>query len=202
MTRQAIRHPPGRAGRLWLLGRIAAAQRASELLEVKLAMLQNVHAQFSALAESTAAQWVVACQEAQIWRIRAAALGGQRALRPEGRPQAEVDVTWAAVMGVRYPSHAAVSFPPPTRPPAAVPTAALTEAVCAHERAVEAAVAHAVARAAERIVAAEVATTRVRRRALDERRLPQLAEALRLLEADLDEQERADGVRLRWAARS
>jgi V/A-type H+-transporting ATPase subunit D len=115
---------------------------------------------------------------------------------------AEVDVAWASVMGVRYPSRATVRLPeePPRSPVAA--TAALPIATAAYRRALEAAVAHAAADGAARVVAAEVATTRARLRAIEDRWVPRLEQALAGLEASLLEAETADNVRLRWVARS
>jgi len=72
-------------------------------------------------------------------------------------------------------------------------------AACA--RALEATVRYALAEAAARTVRAEMAATRARLRGIEDRRLPQLAERTRTVLAELDEQERAKGTRLRWAAR-
>ncbi len=51
------------------------------------------------------------------------------------------------------------------------------------------------------VVAAEVVTTRGRLRAIEDRWVPELEAGLHALDAALDELERAEGVRLRWAVR-
>jgi V/A-type H+-transporting ATPase subunit D len=193
-----VRHPPGRGGRLWLQGRLATAHRAAGLLDVKLRILRTEQERLAALAASSEERWQQACAEAERWLLRAAAVGGQRGLRREDGGQAEVDLRWGAVMGVRYPVSATCRFPPEATAVAA--TAAVPVAAAAYRTALEAGVAHAAARAAAEVVAAEVTTTRSRLRAIEDRWVPGLQEALRVLELSLDEQERADGLRLRWAA--
>jgi V/A-type H+-transporting ATPase subunit D len=79
-------------------------------------------------------------------------------------------------------------------------TAARPVAGDAYRRALRAAVAHAAAEGALRVVAAEVATTRGRLRAIEDRWVPRLRDALAALEASLQEEEAGDGVRLRWSA--
>jgi len=58
-------------------------------------------------------------------------------------------------------------------------------------------VAHAAALAARERVAAEVASTRTRLRAVEDHWRPRLEQALAELEASLAEQESEDGVRIR-----
>jgi len=47
------RVPPGRAGRLWLLGRVASARRSVELLDRKRKLLQREDARLTELCEQT-----------------------------------------------------------------------------------------------------------------------------------------------------
>lgn len=194
------RHPPGRSGRLWLQRRLATARRGAGLLDLKVLLLRREEERFAALAQHTGAVWEECCAEADRWLLRATAVGGQRGLRPDGRGAAAVDITWASVMGVRYPDSATCQVPsePSGRPVSA--TAAAPLAAAAYQDALAAGVAHAVAHAAAQVVAAEVVTTRGRLRAIEDRWVPELETALHTLDGTLDELERAEGVRLRWAA--
>jgi V/A-type H+-transporting ATPase subunit D len=199
----AVRHPPGRGGRIWLRRRLSTARRGADLLDRKLRILRREEQRFTVLAERTRVDWEQACAEAERWMLRAAVVGGQRGVRPDpGTAPAGVDLTWATVMGVRYPSRATVRMPDeaPASPVAA--TAALPIARAAYRGALEAAVAHAAAAGAARVVSAEVRTTRGRLRAIEERWVPRLEAALAGLETTLQEAESADNVRLRWVARS
>jgi V/A-type H+-transporting ATPase subunit D len=194
--------PPGRAGRTWLVRRLQTAQRGADLLERKLRFLQDEQRRFQLLTRRTGTEWDERCRDAERWLLRATLLSGQRGVRltEPGEP-AEVRLTWAATMGVRYPRTATCRFhdPPPT---AATPgNAALIAAVAASREAVAAAVRHAAADAALRTVAAEAAATRRRRRAVRDRWIPRITEALSTADLELEEQEHADGTRLRWAAR-
>lgn len=193
-----VRHPPGRGGRLWLQARLATAHRASGLLDVKLRLLRREQQEREALVATTEQTWRQACAEADRWLLRAAAVGGQRALRSQDGGAAEVDVRWGAVMGVRYPVSAECLYPADVEAVAGTAAVPLAKAAC--RAALQAGVAHAAARAAAAVVAAEIATTRSRLRAVEDRWAPALEQALQALELSLDEQERADALRLRWAA--
>ncbi|MCU0265926.1 MAG: hypothetical protein MUC45_07385, partial [Actinomycetia bacterium] len=85
-------------------------------------------------------------------------------------------------------------------PPTAAGGPAQELARAAVAEAVAAAVQHAVARNAQQIVAAEKAVTQRRLRAIEDRWIPRLERALERVEVELEEFERADGVRLRRAA--
>jgi V/A-type H+-transporting ATPase subunit D len=195
-----VRHPPGRGGRIWLRRRLSAARRGADLLDAKLRILRREEQRFVVLAERTRLEWEAAVVEAEGWLLRAAVAGGARGVRPDPEdPPVGVDVTWASVMGVRYPSRAAVRLPEeaPRSPVAA--TAALPLARAAYRHALEAAVAHAAAEGAARVVSAEVVTTRGRLRAIEDRWVPRLEQALAALEESLREAESEDNVRMRWA---
>lgn len=195
------RLPPGRAGRLWLKHRLTVAQRGSELLDQKLRILRGERRRLGLLVGRTGAAWDAASREAETWLLRSVLLGGQRAVRlaRNGEP-ASVEITWAQLMGVRYPAEAtcAVPEPEPAAPPAS--NAALVAAREAHRRALEAAVQHAVAEAAVRVLESEEAATRRRHHAIEDRLLPRLREALAQVQLGIEEQEHADAVRLRWAS--
>jgi vacuolar-type H+-ATPase subunit D/Vma8 len=81
-----------------------------------------------------------------------------------------------------------------------VGSSALSFAADAHRRALAAAVQHAAISRAVAMLAAELTHTRTRQRAIDNRWIPQLENALRILEMQLDELDREENVRVRWAA--
>ena len=194
--------PPGRAGRLWLLGRLRTAERAAELLDRKLTILRSDRRRYQLLAEQSGAAWEQRCADAETWLVRGVMLGGQRALRlaiPDAL--AEIRVAWASTMGLRYPFDASYTFAGSPSTAATPSNAALVEAVSAHRSALEAAVQHAVVQAALRTVTREIAVTARRRRAIADRWIPTLTEALRDIDLALEELEHSDAVRLRWAAR-
>lgn len=194
------RVPPGRAGKLWLRRRLGVAQRGADLLDHKLRILHAERQRLVLLIARTAAAWDTASREADGWLLRGALLGGQRAVRLAQDGQlADVEITWAQSMGVRYPARATCALPEPglsTRLPS---NAALDAAREAYRRAVEAAIEHAVAEAAFRVVEMEEAATRRRLRAIEDRWVPRLQQALAEVQLGLEEQEHAEGVRLRWA---
>lgn len=198
----AVRHlPPGRAGRIWLQRRLAVAERGSELLDQKLRLLHAERQRLRLHVERTGAVWEDAAHEADRWLVRGALLGGQRGIRLAGSPgTADVEVTWSYLMGVRYPSGVRCTRAA-DGPDAAPPdNAALVAARDAHRRAVEAAVTHAAAEAALRVLEAEEVATRRRLRAIEDRWIPRLQQALSQIQLGLEEQEHAEGVQLRWAA--
>jgi V/A-type H+-transporting ATPase subunit D len=197
-----LRVPPGRAGRLWLRRRLAVAERGVGLLEQKLRVLRTAQQRLRGVADSAERDWLACAEEAAVWGLRAGLSGGQRALRmAAARDPADVRLRWVSVMGVRYPGEA-VCDPPGGGPGDGriVGDAAVVHARNAYELALRAAVRHAAAGAAVRAVDAELATTRQRQRALRKHWIPRLSEALLEIELELEEQERAEAVRRRWAA--
>lgn len=192
--------PPGRAGRMRLRQRQHAAQRAVELLEGKLRVLRGEQRRYHLTAQRTGEEWRDRAAHARTWLLRAALLGGRRAIRlAEDITPAEVSVSWTVVMGVRYPKDARIAGGGPGPGAATSGTSALEQAVTAHAAALRAAAQHAVAEAAVRRIDAEVAETRRRLRAVSRHWIPLLDAALREIELDLEELERAEGLRLRWA---
>jgi V/A-type H+-transporting ATPase subunit D len=192
------RIPPGRAGRLWLVHRRAIAERSVDLLDRKLRILHTEQQRFHLMERRARDEWQRAATDAQTWLVRAVILGGQRELRlaMPGAP-AGAEITWAGVMGVRYPSGVRCEFPavePSARAPGG---AALDRAIDLHREALQAAAGHAAAMAACAVIDAEVTEVKRRLTALTERWLPRLDEARRQLEARLEENERAENARLR-----
>jgi V/A-type H+-transporting ATPase subunit D len=195
------RVPPGRAGRLWLTGRLRTAQRAATLLDRKLRILRTEQERFVLLTRRTGEAAARTRRAADQWLARAAATGGQRSIRlARTDGPATVEVEWATVMGIRYPASAECHVPGPATSAPVDGSAALTGARAAYQEALTAAVSHAVASAARRVVDREAAITRQRLRAINDRWIPRLDEALRELTQLLEETERAETVQLRWAA--
>jgi V/A-type H+-transporting ATPase subunit D len=192
--------PSGRAGRLWLLARIRTGRLATDLLDRKLRILRTEQERFSLLAERTGALWHESWRRADEWGVRGAMLGGKRELRLAAVAEpADVTVAWAGVMGVRYPVEATCHLPEASDADRGPGTTALVEAAAAYRAAIQTAASHAAATAACRTVDAEVTATRRRLRAIADRWVPRLETALRELSSQLEETERAETVRLRWA---
>jgi V/A-type H+-transporting ATPase subunit D len=196
-----IRVPPGRAGRSWLTNRLTTATRATELLDHKLRSLQQQQRRLHQRALATREQWQRVVHEADAWLLRAVLAGGQRSLRlATPTEKATVEITWTTTMGVRYPADAACRSPDPSPARGELDTGtAVLNARNAHREALQAAVRHAAALAAVRAVEAEITTTRRRVRALNQRWIPQLQQALWRLELTLEEQERQDRLARRNA---
>jgi len=189
--------PPGRAGRLWLDRRLAVARRAADLLDRKLRLLQAELARREDTAALAAAEWDRCRPDAERWLLRAALLGGQRAIRlgNDGR-YADVEVSYVTTMGVRHPDGASCVVPQP----AGWDGPALAAARRAHQDALAAAVRHAAAAEALTLIRAETLSTRYRLHALKDRWIPGLEQALAEVTLAIEEQELADAARLRLAA--
>ena len=199
MTGPGFTVPPGRAGRLWLTGRLQVARRGADLLDRKLRILTEERQRRRDAAAGTAAEWDRCCAEAERWLLRASMLGGQRAVRlAAGGPAAEVTISYGATMGVRHPAGATCVIPAP----ATWDGPALAGARQAHGAALAAAVRHAAAAEAFRIVEAETLATRYRLRAIEDRWIPRLERALAEVTLAIEEQELADAARLRLALSS
>ncbi len=196
MSRLGFTVPPGRSGRLWLTRRLQVAKRGADLLDRKLRILQAELDGRRAAAAQAAAEWERCCVDAQRWLLRASMLGGERAVRlaADGRA-AEVTIGYQVTMGVRHPADAACQIPDP----AGWDGPALAAARQAHGTALTAAVRHAAAAETLRIIEAEARTTRYRLRAIRDRWIPRLEQALAEVTFALEEQELADAARLRLA---
>lgn len=196
--------PPGRAGQLWLVHRREVARRAVDLLDQKLRILRSERLRRSLVEERTRAAWSAAVGDADAWQLRLAQLGGQRALRlGRSSEPADVEVRWDQVVGVRYPAYVVVHEPAdaegPEGPGGPGGSAVLTETRRRMAVAVAAAAQQAAALAALRTLEAQEAATRRRLRSIRTRYLPRLEATLRAVEVALEEDERSDILRLRWA---
>jgi V/A-type H+-transporting ATPase subunit D len=197
-----LRHPPGRAGRLWLEHRVEVASRGADLLDKKRRALVQEHRQLRVLARETEAEWTRMAREAEAWLNRAAVLAGEEkvAMLAVQHPLAQVTVRWRSSMGVVFASEASVDLGVPTGG-ASGGSAAADLAVAAARRAVDAAVKDAVARSALKRISSELALTARRQRALERRWLPALTDAQKRLNGALDELEREEATRALWARR-
>ncbi len=189
--------PPGRAGRLWLTRRLQVARRGADLLDGKLRILTEELGRLHQAAAQTAEEWNRSCIEAERWLLRASVLGGQRAVRlAAGGEVADVTISYTVSMGVRHPAGTACVVPAPDTWDG--PTLTRTRQV--HAAALAAAVRHAAAAEALRVVEAEALATRYRLRAIRDRWIPRLEQALAEVTLAIEEQELADAARLRLAS--
>jgi len=196
MTPPKLTVPPGRAGRIWLVRRLETARRGADLLDRKLRILQGELARVQAAAAETAAQWDRCQAEARTWLLRAALLEGERAIRLAGDGQAaDVRVSYETTMGIRYPATATCTVPPALTWDSPV----LARARQAHRAALTAAARHAAATASVHVIDDEVRVTRYRLRAVQDRWIPGLEQALADVTFTIEELERADAARLRLA---
>lgn len=192
------RVPPGRAGRIWLRRRLSTARRGRDQLDRKLRILQPEVQRQRIRASRSHEEWESACAEVRRWTNRAALLSGQDGFRhAAARQPAELELTWATSMGVRYPSGAALTVA--AEPGAVADNGALAPAVEATRAALVAGVRAAAADEAVRRIEAEIDVTRRRLHALDKRWLPWLEDRLSELELGLEQAEHEDGIRLRRA---
>ncbi len=194
----ARRPPPGRAGRLWLAERIEVARRGGQLLEQKQRLLRREQRRLAELVERTDRDWRARAADAESWNARVLVASGRDDLRRAAPAvaAAEARVEWTNRAGVTYPSEASVALLPIPSLPG---SAALGEAAEAGRRALEAAVRHAAATMARRRVDLELLATVRRLRAIRDRWLPRLEAQLDQLDVRLDETEREETTRLRWA---
>ncbi|MEU4421544.1 V-type ATP synthase subunit D [Actinoplanes sp. NPDC024001] len=192
----ADRRVTGRAGRLLLLRRLSSAQRAVDLLDRKLRILRAEQARIRREADEDIRAWQAATSALDRAVTRAAILGGRRGLRLAAPPgAATVTLSWLEIMGTRFPSSATIDVvrPDPCGPVTAAAAAAAGESL-------RAAVRVACSAAARRTVETEISRTRRRLHALTERWIPTCEQALQEIAQRLDEEDRDEMVRRRWAA--
>lgn len=197
------RQPPSRAGRIWLLRRLAVARRGRDVLEQKQRALRRDVERLAELAEAARVEWEESAREAELWWQRAAVLAGERPLalaRAGMTGPANVTLVWKNTLGVLYPSEAAVELPDGELFPAGG-SAALAYAAATHRRALEAAAQLGAAELAHERTARELRATTQRLRAIERRWIPEHERALHDLELALDERDRDDAARTRWVIR-
>ncbi len=198
-----LRIPPGRSGRLWLRHRIESATRAQDLLDHKQRELMSEVRRLRTVRERAGEAWEQALHDTRQKMKGVDSEGGSTLVRLAatlGGEPAGVEVDWHTVMGVHYPIGARAILPEPT-PLGPLPGgAALSAARDAFRTALEAAVAVAAVDAAFGRIQSELTRTTRALRALDRRAIPAYRGALAEVELRLDEAEREDMIRVRWAA--
>lgn len=199
-----LRVPPGRAGRPWLVRRLEIARGGADVLDEKRRALLRERARVEPLVGEARETWERAAREAAGWLDRAAVLAGARRLRlasPRDTSAVEVHVPWRTALGVLIPEQPELVLPRGSGLEDVGGSAALSVAVAAHRRALEAAARYGAVQAASVRIAAELAATTRRLRAIERRWIPRHERALAALELALDESEREDAARSRWARR-
>ncbi len=191
-------------GSSWLRRRLSVAEHGVDVLRRKQQLLRTERERRARELASATPAWESACQEAQRWMRRALETAGRQQL-PEIAADAElaaVSVTWMSVMNLRVPASATVSVPASLllRSASLGGSSAFDRAAEHAGSAVRAAVALAAARMAVEAIDAELTATTRQIRLLQRRRLPELKNALGEASRRLDEAERDDGIRARWAA--
>jgi V/A-type H+/Na+-transporting ATPase subunit D len=198
----AMRIPPGRAGRLWLLRRLDVARRGADVLDQKRQTLLREQERLAERLAETTAEWERLAVAAAEWNTGALTIAGPRrvllsALHRGAR--AEVSVEWRNTLGVVVPASARVQLGASPDFVALGGGSTVALAAQAHERALAAAAAHAAARMAHDAISAELATTTRRVRAIERRWIPQHEAELARLELRLEEVELEDVARAHWA---
>lgn len=199
----ALRIPPGRAGRTWLVRRLEIARRGVDVLEEKRRVLLRERERLEPLVQEAEAAWRKRSAEADGWLERAAVLSGDRRLRlarQAVRAPATVDVRWRNSLGVVVPEPPVLELPPAADVVRIGGSAALPVAADRHREALEAGVRLAALRYAHDAVWRELEQTTLRLRAIERRWIPRHRDALAALSLALDEIEREDLARARWAS--
>jgi V/A-type H+-transporting ATPase subunit D len=197
----ALRIPPGRAGRIWLVRRLEIARHGAELLDRKRQALLRRQAQARSEAAAARRAWEDAAAQVALWSARAAMCDGAGRLQMLARhvnEPASLQLSWSNLMGAQLPSVERISVPdrPPLSPLGASSAAVLLARAC--REATVAAARHAVAEHADREISAELRRAARRLRALRERWIPQHEQALAQLDLALDESQREQAARVRW----
>ena len=200
----ALRIPPGRAGRTWLLGRLEVAHRGAELLDRKRQVLLAEQARVRAQAEQARRDWHEAAAQVAVWSMRAGTVDG--ALRIDllarhARQRASLELSWRNLMGARIPSVEAIGVPEPPPVSALGGSSAAVLLARACSEAAGAGARYAVAQRAEAELSAELGRAARRLRALRDRWIPQHEQALAALDLALDEAQREQAIRVRWLTR-
>jgi V/A-type H+/Na+-transporting ATPase subunit D len=199
-----IRVPPGRAGQVWLRRRLETARRGIDILSHKQRLLAMERERRVPLATTARTAWMDACAEAELWCTRALRLGHEHQIAmvaAQLESPVTITVDWHNVMAVSIPANAQCRFPDLALASASGGTSATDRAVEALADALEKAAAHAAIQRALANIDAELLQTRRRLRLLERRRLPQLERALMESRERLEQSEREDTLRLRWARR-
>jgi len=197
-----VRVPPGRPGRLWLEHRLATADRGARVLAQKRRALIHLRSDLDSRLADAGTEWEAAARNASDWLARATTLSGERRVRlalAYSGTRASVVVNWQNTLGVLHPVDATLELPEPSDVAALGGNAALASAAEAHRLALQAAARYAVVKAAHERISAELAATARRARAVERRWIPEHRAALERVVLALEEGERDEAVRIRWA---
>lgn len=187
------------AGRLRLMARLQLARHGVDLLHSKEEALQRERTRLEGHVSRTNRQWVQTCGDAAGWLLRCRALGASgelEAIMERGPDPATVTAHWQTSMGVTYPGAIDCEV---GSDPVVHSTAALRPTIDAYALALRAGAEHASTTAALRRLDRELADTRRRRRAIEQRLVPRLEVALRDLDLSLDERDREEALRVHIA---
>ncbi len=188
----------GRAARLRVQRQLSIARHGVDLLERKQRIVAAEHERLMLSSDDLRDSWERSAAAALEWADRAAAQDGWRAIDAAAPTRrARVRVEAGRVMGVEFPDGGDADVAPHRRTGGSSSLEYAAEAISA---AVEAALAYAASRRAIVTVQAELVATRTRRRAVEHRWIPHLEEELVRIERALDELEREENLRVRWAA--
>jgi len=200
----ALRIPPGRAGRIWLVGRLEIARRGAELLDRKRQVLLRELARVRAEAADARQGWHDAAAQVAQWSGRAAMVDGCGRLELLARhvhEPASLELSWTNMMGARLPAVEGISIPDPPPLSALGGSSATVLLARACAEATRAGARYVAAERAEVELAAELRRAARRLRALQHRWIPQHEAALASLDLALDENQREQSVRARWVIR-
>lgn len=200
----ALRIPPGRAGRNWLLARLGVARHGADLLDRKRQALTHRQARLRRDADEARRAWRQAAEQAALWSSRATLEDGAARLELLARHvegNASLQLSVANVMGAQLPAVASVELAKAPELSALGASAATVLAARACAQATLAAARCAAAQRAEAELAAELARSSRRLRALEHRVIPQHEQALAHLELVLDESQREQAAHVRWLTR-
>jgi len=197
----ALRIPPGRAGRTWLVSRLDVARRGAELLDRKRQALLAEQARVRAQAEQARREWQDAATQVGVWTARAGIVDGAIRLELLARHvehRAALELSWKNLMGARLPHAESIDVPDPPPVSALGGSSAAVMLARACAQAARAAARYGIAERAEAELSAELERAARRLRALRERWIPQHEHALASLDLALDEAQREQAIRVRW----
>ena len=200
----ALRIPPGRAGRIWLVRRLDVARRGAELLDRKRQVLLRELARVRTEAADAERAWHDAAAQVALWSARAAILDGPGRLELLARhvqQPASLELSWTNLMGARLPSVERIDLPDPPPLSALGGSSATVLLARACADATRAAVRYVALQRAEAELSAELRRAARRLRALQNRWIPQHEAALASLDLALDESQREQSARARWVLR-
>lgn len=188
----------GRAAGIRLERRLSTARHGAELLDRKQHILSEELERLQLHADATGRDWTDSAKEAAVWLARTSALDGQARLEQASPAEPTVvDIELGGSLGVVHPVDARC-HPAPAPPHGG--SSALSYAVTAHGTALSCAVRHAAVQRAVLILTAELTSTRARARSIENRWIPQLEAELTTIRRRLEDQEREESLRVRWAS--